>query len=67
MNYRTIYAQSSYGTERCLTVCTPDGIIGECDPFPNGIPVTKAARIRRIRNSARAIIERHTGRKWVQT
>ncbi len=60
VQYIATYDQDHYGTERLLSVRTPDNnIIGQCDPFHNGIPVDPKAQRRGLKKAAKQLIEDH--------
>ena len=57
MSYSATYQQDDWGTERILTVRDSAGrIVGQCDPFPGGIPVDPRRRARMLREAAQRLI-----------
>lgn len=59
------YSQTDYGTERVLTVTDADGrVVGQCDPFANGIPLDPTRRRARLKVAMNAIIDSTPRRKF---
>lgn len=58
--YHWQYDSFDYGTERTLTVRSPEGaIVGQCDPYHRGVPVNARQRGQVLADAIRSIVVKH--------